>query len=60
MVTPSTKQNSVIIDSVSKDNDKELDLVGEENVDDGDERWTHLWLQWNKSLLLMKQSFDTL
>ena len=40
--TPSTKQNSVIIDSISKEYppDKMLELIGgEENVDaEGDER----------------------
>jgi hypothetical protein len=40
MVTPSTKQNSVVIDSVSKEvNEKDLmELAGEENVDDGEEK----------------------
>jgi hypothetical protein len=38
VATPSTKQNSAIIDSMGKDNDKELEINGEENVEDGDER----------------------
>ena len=34
-----TKQNSLMLDSVSKDINQELDIIGEENVDeDGDER----------------------
>ena len=35
--TPSTKQNSVLVDSLSKDVDKELEIPAEENVDDDEE-----------------------
>lgn len=40
MATPSTKQNSVIVDSISKDLKEEvvLDFAGEENVDEGDDK----------------------
>ena len=38
VVTPSTKQNSIAVDSLSKEPDKELEIVGEENVEDGDEK----------------------
>jgi hypothetical protein len=37
-VTPSTKQNSIAVDSLSKEPDKELELVGEENVDEVDDK----------------------
>jgi hypothetical protein len=36
---PSTKQNSVVVDSVSKEIKEEIEFVGEENVlDEGDEK----------------------
>jgi hypothetical protein len=38
VATPSTKQNSVLVDSLSKDVDKELEApVGDENVDEDEE-----------------------
>ncbi len=36
--TPSTKQNSVMLESVSKDNnEKELEIPGDENIDEDDD-----------------------
>ena len=58
--TPSTKQNSVLVDSLSKDVDKELEIPAEENVDDDEEIRNQEWCDLNEylrqSTALIKES----
>ena len=58
--TPSTKQNSVLVDSLSKDVDKELEIPAEENVDDDEEirnqEWCYLNEYLRQSTALIKES----